>query len=568
MMDIKTFRAIFREWQDISNQIDVLKPKAWLETENSRKLKRIAGKISKLKKQQIKSLSKGTRKRDLEEFFEHHRQNNPSSTEELQIFAPELRENYRWFAHTVYPPKNEALRFQKMAAKVESKWAIFDALKDKKGAEFAWKKQAQQLEKSFGMRRKMAEPVAQALGIKPSEVTLDFWNPHFRNEHIDAWIKELEDKGVKDLIKKHYASAENSTQENMIELPDMSAHTEAVHNLFTAVRNQMLEAAGWTKERLKKEGVTLPDIAFVANGFCWGDPTQITMGVEFRDGNFASGFSNLIHETGHLLYMLSRHETPQIIQNTPLGHINGYSAHEFAAMSLEQTALKKEFMPILESLVAKYIPEVVYDENGKIDPAWAAENLTKVFSQQNNTETEWGSSEICLAPSMVYRALAERKIMDGELSVQDLPRFWAQTMTEWTGKPHDAKDFSLDESHWFDDNAGYFWAYQFGAMAGSAMYESVQKQQQNLQAKAISGDETPETNMRNYFKPYIGFLNKHLYQKHCALTPYEIAQSITNGGSLVDSYKNYIRGLVTASNKDLSPANTSSPRQTGPISAQ
>lgn len=538
MYTVEQVREIFREWQSYSNKMDVLKPQGW-ETTDEDVLTRVSAQVALLKEAQIDVFLQGDRKQELERFFLHQR-HNPKLSE---MERAEMRENYRWFAHTAYVPRDLSARFQAMTADMEAKWAMFDEMKEEQGISVAWEQQSEYLEKAFAIRREMAIPVAEKLGIKPSEVTLDFWNPHFRSENIDQWIAELDEK-VKPLVRQHYAT-QKKEELDYIPLPNLEEHMDSVHAMLSAVRDSMLEAGGWTKERLKKEGINVLPMTFGPNGFCWGDPSEIRMCTEFVGGNLVRGFGFTVHESTHLLYMLSRNEAPEIIKGTPLGHINGYSTHEVCAMSVEQTFYKKEFAPLIEELASHYLPEVALDENGKVRAEWKADNIAKIITIQDNQKTDWCDSEVSLLPNMVFRTLAERKIIDGELAVKDLPEFWSKTMEEWTGLPHDKSEFFVGESHWFDDNAGYFWAYQFGAMVGSTIYEQVQKLPKSEHELLPSYQDDLLSRVKNYFKPHLDYLDKHIFQKHCAVTPLEIAQEISGPNrSIVDSYRTYMQSLV------------------------
>ena len=85
---------------------------------------------------------------------------------------------------------------------------------------------------------------------------------------------------------------------------------------------------------------------------------------------------------------------------------------------------------------------------------------------------------------MYYRVMADRRIIDGAMSVRDLPQFWAETMTRLTQLPHDAADFYVDESHWLDRQMGYFPAYWMGALCGAKLH-ALADAQSPLTAKTL-----------------------------------------------------------------------------------
>lgn len=549
-------RRIFREWQLLSDRIDILKPQAWSLTEDSQTLGQIAQDIGALTLQRIDLLNTPPGRRAvLENFFAgQDTQGNP-----------EMREYYRWFAHTAYLPRAEAERFQREAARMEQKFADFAEIEDTNGKQAAWAAQAIELESMFDLRRRLAAPVAANLGIKPSEVTLDYWNPHSRNHEVDDLITAL--AAFKPMLHSFFAghvdAALKDKPHTLPPIPD--SHESRVAALFTDLRQSIMDQAGWTTARLARDNITVHPLTFGENGFCWGAPTDIRMGVEYVDGDLLRGVKNLLHETGHLLYMLSRNEAPAAIKGTPLGHINGYSIHEAAAMTLEQAGAKPGFAAVLEPLLRQYFPDIVLDATGSTRPEWAKENFLLSFTTQNHDGTFWYANDPALIPNMIWRTLAERKIMDGEMTVRDLPQFWADTMKEWTGRGHDPAEFTLTESHWLDDSAGYFWAYQFGAITASLCHPAIAATQDNTPpSKKLKDSFAPVSGAQKqlalgrsgaYFAPYIDFMKKNIFDKHCLETP----QSILNGLSVTaqardSAYHDYLRNITGLDRAPQKPA--------------
>lgn len=556
-LTLSDVRRIFREWQVLSDEIDVLKPQAWSLTDDSQTLNRIAQDIGALTLRRIEIFNTPASLRDdLETFFaaqDTHKN-------------PEMREYYRWFAHTAYLPRAEAEQFQREAARMEQKFMDFAAIEDTNGPQAAWAAQAAELESMFDLRRRLAAPVAANLGIKPSEVSLDYWNPHTRNHEVDDLITAL--GAFKPMLHSFFAghvdAAISHKPHTLPPIPD--THEAEVAALFTDLRQAIMDQAGWTAARLAKENITVHPITFGENGFCWGAPNDIRMGVEYVDGNFLRGVKNMLHETGHLLYMLSRNDAPDLIKGTPVGHINGYSIHEAAAMTIEQAGAKPGFAAALEPLLREYLPDLVLDATGSTRPEWSKENFLLSFTTQDHEGTYWYANEPALIPNMIWRTLAERKIMDAEMTVQDLPQFWADTMQEWTGRAHDPAEFTLTESHWLDDSAGYFWAYQFGAITASLSHAAVAATQDNAKPAPalkdsfapVSGDQKQLALARSgaYFAQYIDFLKTNIFEKHCLETP----QSIMNGLAVTahtrdTAYHDYLRN-ITGLDRAAAPAAT------------
>ena len=539
---------VFRQWQAYSDLVDELKPQAWEATDEDT-LKQISERITSAALARYDLLNDDPDfKQALETYF---------SDFDYGENDPVLREYYRCFTHTAYVERGDLEAFYAQAPKMQNVFDKSMRLARAEGKPQAWKYIKDHLKKIFDLRRSMAVPVAKIMNIQPSEVTLDYWNPYSRIDDINRVIKDFE--RLKPLVKKFYKLT-NTPDFLPVTIDDK--HQSKIAAMFESVRTEILNQAGWHQSRLEQAGITISPITFTSGfSYCWGSPKNIRMGFDYENDNLPLSFSNFIHETGHLIYMLSRNDMPRKLRGTPAGHINGYSVHEAAAIALEQSSYDQVIVRLFAKAVHNSLPEIVKDENGQIKPEWTEENLTKVFAYQNphptddTLGTDWCDNEIVMIPNMLWRIATERDILDGKMTVDDIPPYWASFMTEWTGINHRPEDFALTENHWLDDNAGYFYGYIFGAITAASMRHEIADKQSAESARrslAATFEDKSFSNtqkLARFFIPHMQTLDHRIMAKAGIENPEDLLKDIEKENKVnpIEAYIAYCNGLLVMS---------------------
>ena len=374
----------------------------------------------------------------------------------------------------------------------------------------AFEKQKPVLLSIFKLRRDIACGTADLRGVDISEVLLDEWNPGATNAQVDAFMNSAKEqyryhlKGMKDYLQ---------TINEPAPLPvlDMSEeeYRQSAAALFKDMRDTILEASGWNQSALEKAGIKKPELDLLPNPFCWGSPQDIRIAIE--DGSSISedkrirlmaGITNAMHEIGgHMTYLLSLNKQDEALRKQPVGQLNGYSTHEVAAMYFDQLSGRPEFL--------KFMPELIKKHFG-VD--WPLEDLHAHMNRPDLEKMGWGSSELALLPSMAWRIKAERHMLDAPNNkalkerLNDLPKIWADTMTEWTGVRPDPKHFMVCETHWFDRQMGYFYAYVHGTVGAASLH---QKYEKDLASNFAKADGT----LKSFLARHIQKLSTDIYSK-------------------------------------------------------
>lgn len=414
-------------------------------------------------------------------------------------------------------------RYEETLGEAEQEWLETLNVAREKGAAAAFQKQIPILEKAFSVRREGAREPARRLGVKISEACLDLLNPGMKNDKIDRILEQQKAfyPGLIAAVSRREAEAEPA-------LP-LNAHISRDRQLqlFSTIKDAFLESAGWTKEELKRSGVLI-HLATAQTGFSWGSPKNIRLTIETYEDDLLEGIGNTLHECGHLLYLLEMNRLPPEAQGRPVGTFNGFGVHETAAIYFEQVGLRRQFFDIIAPLIKKEL-----DVSG---PQWSAENLYNLANKPVDENMEWGSSELALGPNMAWRVLAERKILDEELAVKDLPEFWAKTMKDFTGQDHDPADFMVEESHWFEGLMGYFWAYTTGAVAASTLHDTIARD-------GLVPDNHP-SGLADYLKPYYQIIRDRIFLEASKQRPADLLKKALGTPLDIRSYHDRLRSYA------------------------
>lgn len=521
LSDLQALWETSRRYQALADEIDLLQPQKWLETDDTA-LRGICQKIEQARLAQRRLLVEDNVPHLLDRL---EGPGIPQLTPNDQAMVRAMRR----FCSSLLPlGENDIRAMEKVTAESEKEWLESFEIAESQGKEAAFAVQKQALDRVFGLRRSLSCKVAEDTGMKPSEVPLDEWNPWMRNNDVDDLFRKA---------RQIWPGLFLAVEENAALLPD-NPFTDGNHPdiagkfsekrqlaFFKQIQQDMLQAAGWGPEELAHAGVTLREPDFLPNPFCWGTRQEAWMTIENRSGDFFVGLGNTLHETGHLLYLLSLNRQPEQLKDTPLAQVNGYGIHEVSSMYFEQAASDPKFWELIAPKIHEH-----FGVNGE---EWRAENLCALMNAAQTNDTGWGASELSLMPNMYFRTMAERRILDGEMEVGDLPAFWAQTMTETTGKEHRPEDFFVDESHWFDRQTGYFPSYWIGALSASRLHE------------IKDNDRAAETgDLQDYFRIHYETLDDKILRHAAKDRPLDLIQREL-GGAPADFLPSYVTRLMT-----------------------
>jgi len=83
----------------------------------------------------------------------------------------------------------------------------------------------------------------------------------------------------------------------------------------------------------------------------------------------------------------------------------------------------------------------------------------------------------------------ERKLINGDIEVSELPDLWDDKMEELLGvRPEDELNGVLQDIHWYQGSIGYFTTYSLGSVISAQLYSSMEEDIDGLDQKIIENN--------------------------------------------------------------------------------
>ena len=248
------------------------------------------------------------------------------------------------------------------------------------------------------------------------------------------------------------------------------------------------------------------------------DDVRITTRV---DPNFFNPmFFGTIHETGHALYHL--------------GHSREY--HRTILSDGASLAVHESQSRMYENLVARSFPfwEHFYPRMHEIFPQMASISLDQFYKGINKVEPTLirvEADEATYNLHIMLRLELEIALIEGKVSVKDLPEIWNEKIKEYLGltPPNDAQGV-LQDVHWSYGMMGYFPTYALGNLVSAQLWEVIMKDMPDIEDQIRAGK----------FEGLLTWLREKIHTHGRKFEPQELVQMVT--GSKIDSAP-YVRYL-------------------------
>ena len=138
---------------------------------------------------------------------------------------------------------------------------------------------------------------------------------------------------------------------------------------------------------------------------------------------------------------------------------------------------------------------------------------------------------------IILRFRLELGLMDGSLSVDDLPHAWNEGMHRLLGLdvPDDAQGV-LQDVHWGAGLIGYFPTYTLGNLMSAQLWEAIRAALPDLDAQVEEGD----------FGPLTAWLFEHVHRHGRKFPPGELLRRATGREREVEPFLAYLREKLAA----------------------
>jgi carboxypeptidase Taq len=258
--------------------------------------------------------------------------------------------------------------------------------------------------------------------------------------------------------------------------------------------------------------------------FSLGD-VRIT--TRFNEDYLGASLFSSMHEAGHAMY---EQGINLAYEGTPLARGASSGAHESQSRLWENLvgrsrgfwqymfpALQTAFPGTLDGVT----PEAFYRASNKVEPG-----LIRT-----------AADEVTYSLHVMIRFELEQDLLEGRVSVRDLPRIWRERYHADLGvESPDDRDGVLQDVHWYKYLiGGSFHAYTLGNIMAAQFYE----------AALAAHPEIPADIARGEFGTLRGWLTDNVYQYGRKFTPPELMQRVTGKPLTIEPYLRYLRAKYT-----------------------
>ena len=297
--------------------------------------------------------------------------------------------------------------------------------------------------------RRAGEARAEALGCSVYEALMDVYEPGARTERIDALFDDIAAflPGFLDRVLRAQAG----------EPPPIPMEGPFPVEAQRALGERLMVQLGFDFEAGRLDVSLHP--------FCSGVPGDIRVTTRYDAADFTQSVMAVLHETGHALYNAG---LPPEWRRQPVGSARGMATHESQSLLIEMQACRSaEFIGFLAPMVREAF--------GGTGPAWSADNLCRHYRQVARSLIRVDADEVTYPAHVILRYRLERSLIEGSLSLDDLPEAWADGLDAVLGiRPPDDASSCLQDIHWYSGTWGYFPTYALGALAAAQLFEAAE----------------------------------------------------------------------------------------------
>ena len=265
-----------------------------------------------------------------------------------------------------------------------------------------------------------------------------------------------------------------------------------------------------------------------AHPFCTSFSNRdVRLTTRYHPDDLESVWSTL-HEAGHGLYA---HGIADSLLRSPLGGAPSLGLNESQSRTWENlVGRSRPFWEHWYPALQETFPQL-----GGVE----LDTFVRAINRAAPGLIRVDADETTYSLHIILRFELEQELLEGTVSLDDLPEVWKARMKEFLGVdvPDDARGV-LQDVHWSGGGIGYFPTYALGNVISLQIWGVVRQALPGLDAQLAAGD----------LRPLSDWLRDNLYALGRKLTPKETIERLT-GSSEIDPapYLEYLRAKVDAS---------------------
>jgi len=257
--------------------------------------------------------------------------------------------------------------------------------------------------------------------------------------------------------------------------------------------------------------------------FCIGFyPNDVRITYRYKTTDISEIIWSVTHEGGHALY---EQGMKMEYAGLPASSAVSLAIHESQSRLWENNVTRSKsywhyYMPVLK----KYFPKVFDHVTG--DDFFRACNKVEPSLIRTNAD------ELTYHFHIMIRYEIEKKLMDGTLAVNDLPKFWNESYKNYLGidVPSDAEG-CLQDVHWSHGSIGYFPTYSLGSFYAAQFFDAAKRDMPTLTDDISNGKLL---GLREWLKD-------NIHQHGMIFTADELCKRVTGESLNFSHFMNYAK---------------------------
>jgi carboxypeptidase Taq len=353
---------------------------------------------------------------------------------------------------------------------------------------------------------------AEALGYEdePYDALLDEYEPGLKTADVAS---------VFDALRKDLVPIVDVLADQPLPDDDFMRHGFAP-DAQQAFGEQIIDDFGYDFERGRQDRSAHP----FTTSFSIND---VRLTTRFDEHFLPSGLFSTLHEAGHGLY---EQGIDPALERTPLAEGTSLGMHE------SQSRLWENLVGRSHPFWSHYFPAL----QDAFPKAFADVSLEAFYRAINRVEPSLirvESDEVTYNLHIMLRFELERGLVQGTVSVDELPDRWRSTMDAYLGvQPSTDAEGVLQDVHWSMGAIGYFPTYALGNLMSVQLFDQVREEISSLDTQIASGE----------FAPLLGWLREHIHRPGRMIQASDLLERVTGKALDAAPWLRYIRAKYGA----------------------
>jgi carboxypeptidase Taq len=279
---------------------------------------------------------------------------------------------------------------------------------------------------------------------------------------------------------------------------------------------EVIKRFGYDFERGRQDKAPHP----FTTKFSIGD-VRVTTRV--KENDLSEALFGTLHEAGHAMY---EQGVSAAFEGTPLANGTSSGVHESQSRLWENiVGRSREFWHFFYPRLQKVFPDQLREVS--LETFYHAVN--KVERSLIRTDAD----EVTYNLHVLLRFDFELQLLEGELSVRDLPEAWHDRFdADMSIVPPDDRDGVMQDVHWYGGFiGGSFQGYTLGNILSAQFFETALQAHPEITSEIEAGE----------FGVLHGWFKENIYRHGRKFTAPELIERVTGGALSIEPYVRYLR---------------------------